>query len=212
MRPFRHSPMGLPRHGPMGPPAFGPLVGWIGSEQYREGSGTPNRGTRSVLMLTRRSHGSTLLPLVLTAILAATALSAIAASPPPSRHSARRHHREVRCQPTHKARDEVHTRRRDGRRRQMYAVTMVSGGSWSLSCNGRSYLRATPGTRSATSAAEAPRSRYGGRTSTRHRAVLEEHAHKRYAKCDWRVAAHSASPAATKRQPPRGASVLVVSR
>ena len=32
-----------------------------------------------MLMLTRRSHGSTLLPLVLTAILAATALSAIAA-------------------------------------------------------------------------------------------------------------------------------------
>ena len=91
-----------------------------------------------MLMLTRRSHGSTLLPLVLTAILAATALSAIAALASPQQALGAstftaKCDANLRTKPSSSA-----TRKAvlpDGG--QMYAVTMVSGGSWSLVCNGR---------------------------------------------------------------------------
>ena len=93
-----------------------------------------------MFMLTRRSHGSTLLPLVLTAILAATALSAIAAFASPQQALGAttftaKCDADLRTKPS----IEVHQERRADAGGQMYAVTKVTGGSWSLVCNGRSY-------------------------------------------------------------------------
>ena len=93
-----------------------------------------------MLMLTRHSPVSRLLPLVLTAILAATALSAIAALASPQR---------ALGATTYSAKCDANLRAKPSTKStlegvlsdsgQMYAITTVIGGTWRVSCDGRTY-------------------------------------------------------------------------
>ena len=107
-----------------------------------------------MLMPTRRSHGSTLLPLVLTAILAATALSAIAALTVPQQALGAATY-SAKCQANLRAKPTRSPRSRavlaDGS--QMYAVTKVRA-AVGASCDGPP--TGTPGIGSATSPVKAP--------------------------------------------------------
>jgi GH25 family lysozyme M1 (1,4-beta-N-acetylmuramidase) len=91
-------------------------------------------------MLTRRSHGSTLLPLVLTAILAATALSAIAAFASPQQALGATTY-FAKCDANLRAKPSTKSTREGvlNERGQMYAITTVTGGSWRVTCDGRTY-------------------------------------------------------------------------
>ena len=190
---------------------------WDGSERNSTGGfGYPkSRGTCSVLMLTRRSHGSSLLPLVLTAILAATALSAVAALASPqqalgaSTFTAKcdanlrtqaliEVHQEGRA-----ARRRPDVRGHDGERRQLEPRLQRS-----------TRTRATAGTRSATSTAAAPRSATACRTSTRQPRCSRRTRSTRSTRSATACRCAQAQARRRPRRPrcPKGASVLVVSR
>jgi len=165
-------------------------------------------------MLTRRSHGSTLLPLVLTAILAATALTAVAAlaSPQPAHGASTftaKCDANLRTKPSSKSTKKA-VLPEGG---QMYAVTMVSGGSWSLVCNGRSYQGHSWYKISNVNGRSA-KVRYGVSYVYAATALFSKNTlYKKYAKCDGVSLRTSASTSATKKATlPAGASVLVVSR
>jgi GH25 family lysozyme M1 (1,4-beta-N-acetylmuramidase) len=165
-------------------------------------------------MLTRRSPGSTLLPLVLTAILAATALSAIAAlASPQQAHGAStftaKCDANLRTKPSSKSTKKAVLP--DGG--QMYAVTMVSGGSWSLVCNGHSY-RGSSWYRISNVNGRSAKVRYGVSYVYAATALFTKNTlYKKYAKCDDVSLRTSPSTSATKKATlAAGASVLVVSR
>src|SRR6185503_5716199 len=115
---------------------------WDGSDRIGAGwFGYPqSRGIRSVLTLTSRPHRTAFVPIALAAILSATALFAVAAVTVPSQALGAstftaKCDANLRTQPSSKS-----TRKAElPKGGQMYAVTMVSGGSWSLVCGGRTY-------------------------------------------------------------------------
>jgi GH25 family lysozyme M1 (1,4-beta-N-acetylmuramidase) len=165
-------------------------------------------------MLTRRSHGSTLLPLVLTAILAATALSAIAALASPQQALGAstftaKCDANLRTKPSSKSTKKA-VMAGGG---QMYAVTMVSGGSWSLVCNGRSY-RGNTWYKISNVNGRSTQVRWGVSYVYAATALFTKTTlYKKYAKCDDVSLRVSPSTTATKKGTlPAGASVLVVAR
>jgi GH25 family lysozyme M1 (1,4-beta-N-acetylmuramidase) len=167
-----------------------------------------------VLMLTRRSHGSTLLPLVLTAILAATSLSAIAALASPQQALGAstftaKCDANLRTKPSSKSTKKA-VMAGGG---QMYAVTMVSGGSWSLVCNGRSY-RGNTWYKISNVNGRSTQVRWGVSYVYAATALFTKTTlYKKYAKCDDVSLRVSPSTTATKKGTlPAGASVLVVAR
>jgi GH25 family lysozyme M1 (1,4-beta-N-acetylmuramidase) len=167
-----------------------------------------------VLMLTRRSLGSTLLPLVLTAILAATALSAIAAVASPQQALGASTF-TAKCDANLRTKPSSSSTRKaelpDGG--QMYAVTMVSGGSWSLVCNGRSY-KGNSWYKISNVNGRSAKIRYGVSYVYAATALFTKNTlYTKYAKCDDVSLRVSASTTATKKGTlPAGASVKVVSR
>ena len=200
----------------MGPPAFGPLVGWIGAEQY---------GRVRVPQIERypfRAYAHA--PLAWF-----HAAAARAHRDPGSDRPVR--HRRARLAPAGTRRVDVHSRSAmptcarsraskstkkavlpDGG--QMYAVTMVSGGSWSLVLQRPTRTRATPGTGSATSTAVAPRSATACRTSTRPPRCSRRPRSQEVREMRRRVAARRARARRRPRRQrsPKGPSVLAVSR
>ena len=200
---------------PWGRPRLGRW--WDGSERNSTGGfGYPkSRGTRSVLMLTRRSHGSTLLPLVLTAILAATALSAIAAlASPQQAHGASTFTAKCDAEPAHEALVEVHQEGRAARRRPDVRGHDGERRELEPRLQRSTRTRATPGTGSATSTAAAPRSATACRTSMRpprcSRRTRSTRSTRSATAC--RCATAPSTSATKKATLPDGASVLVVSR
>ena len=167
-----------------------------------------------MLTLTSRPHRAMLLPLVLTAILAATALSAIAALASPQQALGAstftaKCDANLRTKPSSKS-----TRKAEmAGGGQMFAVDMVRGASWSLVCNGRSY-RGNTWYKISNVNGRSVRNRYGvsyvyGATALFKRNTL----YKKYAKCDSVSLRVGASTTATKKGTlPAGASVQVVSR
>ena len=167
-----------------------------------------------MLMLTRRSHGSSLLPLVLTAILAAAALSAIAALASPQQALGAstftaKCDANLRTKPSSSSTKKAELP--DGG--QMYAVTMVSGGSWSLVCNGRSY-KGHSWYKISNVNGRSAKVRYGVSYVYAATALFTKNTlYTKYAKCDDVSLRVSASTTATKKGTlPTGASVQVVSR
>ena len=149
---------------PWGRPRLGRW--WDGSERNSTGGfGYPkSRGTCSVLMLTRRSHGSTLLPLALAhRILAATA--PCPPSPPSPRPAGACRDVDVACDGVATAHEAAHQRHAAkpccptaGR---CTPSRRSAAGSWRLDLQRPNSSRATAGTRSATSTAICARGQYG---------------------------------------------------
>jgi GH25 family lysozyme M1 (1,4-beta-N-acetylmuramidase) len=167
-----------------------------------------------VLTLTSRPHRATLLPLALAALLSATALLAIASLAAPA---------AVNGASTFTAKCDANLRTKPSSKStkkaemagggQMYAVTMVSGGSWSLVCNGRSY-KGHSWYKISNINGRSANVRYGVSYVYAATALFTKNTlYKKYAKCDSVSLRVSPSATATKKGTlPAGASVLVVSR
>ncbi len=167
-----------------------------------------------MLMPTRRSHGSTLLPLVLTAILAATALSAIAALTVPQRALGAATY-SAKCQANLRAKPSKTSTLEgvlaDGS--QMYAVAKVTGGSWRVSCDGHTYSGNT-WYRISNVAGKSALSRYGRTYVYAASALFVKSAlTKRYAKCSY-VSLRTAPRTSAERvaRLAKGNSVLTVAK
>jgi GH25 family lysozyme M1 (1,4-beta-N-acetylmuramidase) len=167
-----------------------------------------------VLTLTSRPHRSMLLPLALAALLSATGLLALAAfAAPPAVNGAStftaKCDANLRTKPSSKSTKKAELAGGG----QMYAVTMVSGGSWSLVCNGRSY-KGHSWYKISNINGRSANVRYGVSYVYAATALFTKNTlYKKYAKCDSVSLRVSPSATATKKGTlPAGASVLVVSR
>ena len=155
-----------------------------------------------MLMPTRRSHGSTLLPLVLTAILAATALSAIAALAVPQQAlGAATYSAKCEANLRTKPSNDVHARgrpggwrpdvrSREGHRRKLARVLR------------RPHLLGQHLVRISNVAGKSALSRYGVTYVYAATALFVKSAlTKRYAKCEQRIAADSTTHLGQKAWP-----------
>jgi GH25 family lysozyme M1 (1,4-beta-N-acetylmuramidase) len=163
-------------------------------------------------MLTRRSHGSTLLPLVLTAILAATALSAIAAFASPQQALGATTY-TARCDAGLRTKPSTSATRKAVMNAggQVYAVAKVTGGKWRVTCGGKTYSSNT-WYRISNVNGRSVRNRYGvsyvyAATALFTKTTLT----KRYARCDDVALRRSASKSAERMgRIQAGDSVLTV--
>jgi GH25 family lysozyme M1 (1,4-beta-N-acetylmuramidase) len=189
---------------------------WDGSDEVGAGwFGYPNsRGIRPVLTLTSRAHRAKLLPLALAALLLATALSAVAAFVSPSTTLGASTF-TAKCDASLRTKPSTRSTRKavlaDGG--QMFAVTLVQGGSWKFTCNGRSYSGRSWYKISNVNGRSA-RARYGvtyvyAATSLFARTTL----YKKVTACDGVALRTKASTSATRKASlAEGRSVLVVKR
>jgi GH25 family lysozyme M1 (1,4-beta-N-acetylmuramidase) len=152
-----------------------------------------------VLMLTRRSHGSRLLPIVLTAILAAAALFTVAAVSAPSDTLAATTY-TARCDASLRTRPSTSATRKAllNAGGQVYAVTKVTGGKWRVTCGGKTYSSNT-WYRISNVNGRSVRNRYGvsyvyAATALFRKSTLT----KRYARCDDVALRRSASTSAER--------------
>ena len=167
-----------------------------------------------MLTLTSRPHRAMLLPVALAAVLSATALLAIASIAAPTAANGAstftaRCDANLRTKPSSKS-----TRKAEmAGGGQVYAVTKVSGGSWSLVCNGRSY-RGNTWYRISNINGRSARVRYGVSYVYAATALFTKTTlYKKYAKCDSVSLRVSPSTTSTKKGTlPAGASVLVARR
>ena len=167
-----------------------------------------------MLTLTSRPHRAMLLPLALAALLSATAMTAIASFAAPAAVNGAstftaKCDANLRTKPSSKSTRKAELP--DGG--QMYAVTMVSGGSWSLVCNGRSY-KGHSWYKISNVNGRSAKVRYGVSYVYAATALFSKNTlYKKYAKCDSVSLRVSPSATATKKGSlPKGASVLVVLR
>ena len=167
-----------------------------------------------MLTLTSRPHRTAFVPIALAAILSATALFAVAAVTVPSQALGAstftaKCDANLRTQPSSKS-----TRKAElPKGGQMYAVTMVSGGSWSLVCGGRTY-KGHSWYKISNVNGRSVKVRYGVSYVYAATPLFSKNSlYKKYAKCDNVSLRTSPSTAATKKATlPQGATALVVSR
>ena len=167
-----------------------------------------------MLTLTSSPHRTAFLHVALAAILTATALFTVTALTAPSQALGASTFK-AKCSTGLRTKPSFSSTRKavvpEGT--QVYAVTMVSGGSWKLSCDGRTY-KGSSWYKISNINGRSASSRYGvsyvyAATAMFGKATL----YKRYAKCD-DVTLRSLPDrtAARKGTLPEGASVLVISR
>ena len=167
-----------------------------------------------MLTLTSHPHRTALVPIALAAILSATALFAVAAIAAPSQALGAstftaKCDANLRTKPSSKS-----TRKAElPKGGQMFAVTVVSGGSWSLVCGGRTY-KGHSWYKISNVNGRSTQVRYGVSYVYAATALFSKNTlYKKYAKCDDVALRTSPSTTATKKGTlPEGASVLVVSR
>jgi GH25 family lysozyme M1 (1,4-beta-N-acetylmuramidase) len=167
-----------------------------------------------VLTLTSRPHRNALVPIALVAILLATTLFAVASIAAPSQALGASTFK-VKCSTGLRTKPSFSSTRKavipEGT--QVYAVTMVSGGSWKLSCDGRTY-RGNSWYKISNVNGRSANSRYGvsyvyAATAMFSKATL----YKRYAKCnDVSLRSLPSTSAGRVGQIDTGKTVLVLSR
>jgi len=189
---------------------------WDGSDEVGAGwFGYPNsRGIRPVLTLTSRPHRTNLLPIALAAFLAATVLSAVGAFVTPSTALGASTF-TAKCDASLRTKASTSSTRKAVLRAsgQMYALDVVSGGSWKFTCNGRSYSGRS-WYRISNVDGRSVQSRYGVRYVYAATALFSKTTlYQKIVACDGAALRTKASTSATRKaRLAEGTSVLVVRR
>ena len=167
-----------------------------------------------MLTLTSRPHRAMLLPLALTALLSAAALTAVAAFVSPSTALGAstftaRCDANLRTKPSSSSTKKAELAKGG----QMYAVTLVKGGSWSLVCGGRQY-KGTSWYRISNTNGRSTQVRFGVKYVYAATALFTKTSlYKKTAACnDVSLRVSASTSAARKASLAEGNSVLAVSR